>query len=598
MEKRSMIAYVVRFFLKECPLYLFVIFLESIIWSLTYVFTSVYLLKILFDYIQNEVELQRILMLLLFTAILCLSVYLLNVIVHQYYKPRAEATLSEKIKLSIYKKYAELPLSTFETNKTEETYFFILGDAPSRFFSVIGELSLLIGQIVSMIFIIGILITIDWPIIIVIVAFSALFYFLNLYKNKIVYEKEMAVIRQNREKEYINRLFYLPKFAKEIRLTNISNVALNQFEECYQDLSKKMKVFGRKIINIDLIIFIITSLIFDLLILFYLTVQLLVYKLISIGDYTAAINSIWKLYGNVTGIFSTISKFKLHSTFIRKYVDFISLPSNTSLDGIFPGTFEELEISQVTYSYSDQVNAVDGLCLEIQAGEKIAIVGYNGAGKTTLIKLIMGLYEPQKGYINYNGVNSSLYDREQYIKKFRLVSQENNLYALTFAENVFMDDYSAEQTERYNKACDDARLEDLINKYKIVAASKMTSEFDEKGIQLSGGETQRVSISRLFSCDPAEIYVLDEPSSALDVFQESIINEILTSSNMNKTLIVITHKLAIARQVDKIYFLDNGKIVESGSHAELMKQQGKYFELYNLQLESLKILEDDEIRRA
>ena len=127
--------------------------------------------------------------------------------------------------------------------------------------------------------------------------------------------------------------------------------------------------------------------------------------------------------------------------------------------------------------------------------------------------------------------------------------------------------YSVEQTEHYKKACDDARLEDLINKHKISATSIMTSEFDEKGIQLSGGETQRVSISRLFSCDPAEIYVLDEPSSALDAFQESIINEILTSNSMNKTLIVITHKLAIARQVDKIYFLDNGQIVESGSHS-------------------------------
>ena len=208
------------------------------------------------------------------------------------------------------------------------------------------------------------------------------------------------------------------------------------------------------------------------------------------------------------------------------------------------------------------------------------------------------VYEPQKGYIHYNGINHSLYDRERYIKKFRLVSQENNLYALTFAENVFMDNYYAEQKEQYNKACNDARLEDLIKKHQISETSKMTSEFDERGIQLSGGETQRVSISRLFSYDPAEIYVLDETSSALDVYQESIINEILTANSMKKTLIVITHKLAIARQVDKIYFFDNGQIVESGNHAELMKQQGKYFELYNLQLESLKIFKNDEIREA
>ena len=136
MNKKSPLLYVIKFFLREKPSYLFVIFCESILWSLTYVFTSVYLLKILFDYIQNEISLLKIIVLIGFTAILCLTVYLINVLTNHSYRPKIEAILSEKIKLSIYRKYLDIPLSQFETKEVEENYFFILSDSPSRFFAV------------------------------------------------------------------------------------------------------------------------------------------------------------------------------------------------------------------------------------------------------------------------------------------------------------------------------------------------------------------------------------------------------------------------------------------------------------------------------
>lgn len=586
-KRKGEILYVLRFFLKEKPTYLFVVFTESLIWSLTYIFTSIYLLKLLFDFMENEEALKKIIILILCAAILCLSVYLLNVVVNRYYKPQIRAILSEKIKLTIYKKYIELPLSILEACEIQENYYFIIQDSADRFFYVIEDLSKMIGQIVSILFIIGIFVSIDWLVLFFIIIFSILLYLFQLHKNKIMYEKEMALIYQNKEKEYINRLFYLPEFAKELRLTNITNVAFDRFNNCYQDLAKKIKEHGRRIVIIDMLMFIITSLVFDLLMLFYLTIQLMVYKLISIGDYIAAISSIWKLYDNITGIISSVTKFKLHSSFIRKYIDFIDLTSYATLNKNIPENFLSLEINNIGFSYNGQINAVNNLSLKIMAGEKIAIVGHNGAGKTTLIKLLLGLYDPQVGCISYNGQNINQFNREHYKNKFRLVSQDNNLYALPFGDNIFMDKYSEKMCAQYNEVCRKAQISDMICKHEILPTSKMTVEFDEKGIVLSGGENQRVSIARLFSYDSAEIYVLDEPNSALDAFQENVINEILTDGSMEKTLIVITHKLAIAKQVDRIYFLNNGEIVESGNHSNLMKQKGKYYELFNLQLKSM-----------
>lgn len=581
VNKGSPILYVIKFFLRERPLYLVVTFFEKIIWSFTYVFTSVYLLKILFDYIQNKIALTRIIILILSTALLCLTVYLINVIFNHVYKPKVQASLSEKIKLSIYKKYIAMPLMQFESNDIDENYFFILSDSPSRFFAVINDFANLIGQIISMLFIIGIMASIDYYLIIIMLPFSTLFFFLNLKKNKIVFEKEMSIVKQNKEKEYINRLFYLPQYAKELRCTNISKMAFNRFSECYCDLQKKVSVFGKKIISVECISYLVTSLIFDLLLLLYLTLRLVIYKAITIGDYTAVINSVWKLYDNVNNILGYFSKFKLHSNYIRKYLNFVYLEPKKTLEGWKPEKFESLSLNNISFSYNDNIKTVDDICLQITDGQKIAIVGYNGAGKTTLIKLIMGLYCANSGQMLYNCMEYSQYSTDDLIRKFRLVSQDNNLYAITFAENVFMNNYVEMQRDEYEHICKRSRLDSLIQKHAIIPESNMTSEFDENGIILSGGETQLVSLSRLFSFKSADVYILDEPSSALDVFQESSVNEILM--NTDKTLIVITHKLGIIKSFDKIYFMDNGKIIESGTHSELMELKGKYYELYTSQ---------------
>ena len=396
----------------------------------------------------------------------------------------------------------------------------------------------------------------------------------------------MAVVKQSKEKEYINRLFYLPQYAKEIRCTDISNAVFDNFRSCYFDLEKKVKIFGKKVITVEMISYLITSLIFDIFLLLYSTIQLVVYRDFTIGDYTAIINSVWKLYGNVNSIMSFLAKFKLHSEHLNKYMDFINLEPLKTIEGKKITKFESLCLNNVSFSYDDSIETIRNICLEIVAGQKIAIVGYNGAGKTTLIKLMMGLYSVSSGQITYNGVEYSQYSTDNLVRKFRLVSQDNNLYAVSFAENVFMNAYSKELRKEYDMICQKAGLNELLQKHIIEPESSMTSELNEDGIVLSSGEIQLVNVSRIFSYMPADIYILDEPSSALDTMRESSVNKMLMS--LDKTVIVITHKLGIAKNADKIYFMENGNIVESGNHSELMAHKGKYYELFNSQKQRIR----------
>lgn len=581
MIKKSPILYVLKFFLQENPSYLLVVFFEKILWSILFVYNSVYLLKILFDYIQNKMDLIKIINIIIMTAILCLIVYLVNVFVNFIYKPKIEAKLSEKIKLLIYKKYIDLPLFQFESEKIEDNYFLILADSPSRFFSVVDDIANLISQIISMIFIMKIMASIDFFTFFVMIPPSILFFYIKFKKNKILFEKDMAIIKQNKEKEYLNRLFYLPQYAKEIRCTNISNAAFYKIHFCYRNLREKVIIFGKKLTIIEIILYFTTSLFFEVFLLLYSTLRLIVYETFTIGDYIAIINSGWKLYENINTIFDSFAKFKLHSEYLKKYIDFINLVPLKNIEGKKPGKFESLCLNKVSFSYGNSKRIINSISLKIIAGQKIALVGSNGAGKTTLMKLIMGLYPVNTGKITYNNIEYSQYAADELIHKFRLVSQDNNLYAISFAENIFMNSYNKDFRKNYDLICQKAGLNELIQTHAIKPESNMTLEFSKNGIALSGGETQLVNISRMFSYPLADIYILDEPSSALDALKENFINEILMS--FDKTLIIATHKLGIAKHFDKIYFIENGNIVESGNHSSLMKKRGKYYALFNSQ---------------
>ena len=224
--------------------------------------------------------------------------------------------------------------------------------------------------------------------------------------------------------------------------------------------------------------------------------------------------------------------------------------------------------------------------MTIKSKDKIAIVGHNGAGKSTLIKLLLRLYDPE-GSITYCGQNIKDFKVLEYRDIFATVLQDNNIFALTVADNVML----RKRFENDNDiVIDSLKKSDLFEKvmtFKNKENSIMTKEFDQDGELISGGEQQKLSISHIYSKDNRFV-ILDEPSSALDPLAEAQMYERMLDACKDCGMIFISHRLSSAVMADKIFYIENGEIAESGNHAELMKLNGKYARMFNRQSENYK----------
>lgn len=321
-------------------------------------------------------------------------------------------------------------------------------------------------------------------------------------------------------------------------------------------------------------------------VLIFVAIEIIIGKL-AIGQFLTIRTLLAQLNSNVASFFGSISTVNESLVNATDYMEFMETPANPSGDIKVEST-PKIEFRNVSFTYPNQtVRALDNVSFTLNPGDSLAIVGENGAGKTTLIKLLIGAYEPSDGVILINDQPFSRIDRESYLGQLGALFQDYARYEFaTLGENVWFGDVDKKYDEAAIKAAlHDADLDELLKKYEKGLNQIMSKDFDEKHTtDLSGGQWQRLSIARAFFRSP-NVLLLDEPTAAVDAKSEYEIFQNIIKKQQGKSTIIISHRFSTVRKAQQIIVLDKGTITESGTHEELLAQNGTYAEMFKLQAE-------------
>ena len=288
--------------------------------------------------------------------------------------------------------------------------------------------------------------------------------------------------------------------------------------------------------------------------------------------------------GSLLGQINVLSRLNISMNRFRSYLEYPESykreEGKAIKDTQNPGA---IEMKNVSFRYSDDgAYIIKDFNLKITPGEHLAVVGLNGAGKTTMVKLIMGLNEPEKGSICYDGTDIREYDRDKYYEIFGAVLQDHSILPVTIAEIVAENDAGMADREKVSECLKASGLNEKIGSLAGGIDSKYDKTFWDDGISLSGGEQQKLLLARaLYRGSP--VVVLDEPTAALDPVSENRLYETYDEMMKGKSTIFISHRLASTRFCSRIVLIEDGSIVEEGTHDELIRKKGRYDELYETQ---------------
>lgn len=419
-----------------------------------------------------------------------------------------------------------------------------------------------------------------WIILILLALVFANFFIQNRVKKlDVAFWGQMVSI--NRTYFYFYDMLKDYKNGKDIRLLNAFPLISSQLDKF---IARFDKVSGRHFGKIGTLgIFEAVVLGTELLIVNgYLAIQV-VFSAMTLTSFAMYVGASTAFITSFKSIVEQILDIRKKAQFMSEYIKFIEI-KNTNISGdrkIADDSNYTLEFVNVSFSYpGSKEKVLRNISFKLDPGDRLSIVGMNGAGKTTIVKLITRLYDPIEGQILLNGIDIREYDYQAYQDLFSAVFQDFTLFAFSLKENVAAGDTFDEP--KFESSLQKAGMLEWVKKAKRGAESIVYKYFDEDGIEFSGGEAQKIAISRAYYKD-SKVIILDEPTAALDPFSEDEIYRRFNELIGDKTAIYISHRMSSCKFCERILVLDQGEIVECGSHAELMKNNGKYAELFNVQ---------------
>ena len=547
----------------------------------------VYVAKFVLDGAQKHRSFHEMAPFLIGVILLNFFYALLNGYYEGCYKPQKGETLCGKMYSELFEKARNVELAAYDNPEFYNDFVWAIGGAQDNALGVLMNVGNFLSSLTKIVGTAAIVASTDsigiWMAVVILVVTSL------VRKKAIVLRYTMNQKQKplQRKRDYTSRVLYQPPFAKEVRLSNVKEKLTSNFVESNGELIQVLRTYGRKLMLLD-------GLNWSFLwpVLYYgVYMGYLLYATLGLGLYTyggfyALFKGTDNLVDNFDLLFEQLYSFTEKSLYIEKFRSFLEYkPKMAQIENPkkMPSESKELSLKNVSFTYQGcEEPTLKNINLTVKPGEKIALVGYNGAGKTTLIKLLMRLYEVSDGVIALDGQDIREYELEDFRRYFGVVFQDYQLLAATVGENVMMDLVQDSDEPVILDALEKSGFRKRLESLEDGTRTHLTREFREKGVNLSGGEGQKVAIARVFPRN-CKIVILDEPSSALDPISEYNVNQSMLAAAKDKTVIFISHRLSTTRVADRIIMLEKGQIIEEGSHAELMELNGKYAEMFNMQ---------------
>ena len=491
-------------------------------------------------------------------------------------------TLQNRISLRILRKAAALDVESFENAETYDALRNAYNEVGSRplgvMFQVIG-----IGQsLITLTSIGGLMARLGWQVLPLVLVASIPGVIVSSRFGAEGYRVMRRRATDARHQNYLGSILTSDTLVKEVRLFGFEHYLLDGWQDYYRKFRAQFVSLLRRRSAWGLAATLGSSLLIAGATLSVL--RRAANGTITVGDFSLFIGGIVQIQSQFTTLLNSVTGIYESLLYMRNLFEFLELPSRNLDEGEeWRGPIDSIEFEGVSFRYPlSERDVLSDVSFKIGKGQALALVGENGAGKTTVVKLVARLFEPSTGRILLNGIDASRFSPRSVQREMSIIFQDYGQYQMTARENIGLS-----RTDRMHEDAAIQRAGEKSGAVEVVndlpqRYETMLGRLFPGGRQLSGGQWQRLALGRLYF-RPASVQIFDEPTAALDAIAEAAMIDRLREHGADRITLLISHRFSTVRMAERIIVLHDGKVVESGSHAELVAQHGVYAKLFELQ---------------
>lgn len=562
----------------------FVWLIAWLTWNIIPTIYRALIYKFIIDAITEQRPLSYIITIVVLYALVELVARIFSNYVFQNRFNRLSLNVKKYSNNLLLKKCSVLDMECYDNTEFYDKISKALGQVNNRAMDVFYQVQRFISNVIYLVTGFVIIVTLDPLMIIVSIVTGIAFFLLDFVFVKTKYQTREAMVPINRKVDYFHGLMHDRKTVSDVKqYKGFGKYLISKYNKSADEqISMSIKLANKETSHM-IKSQVLVSTVYILFPYVHLAVQCF-RAVISVADIPAMFNAFNLAVNGFSDTSREISNLKESCLYIAHLKEVLEYEPKIERDGGREiGDIDTIEFENVSFKYPHSDHYVlENLSITIKKGQKIAIVGINGAGKTTFVKLLMRYYDPCEGRVLVNGVDMKEYNVNSLRDKMATLLQEFQPYNVPIDEMIACSETTDEQ--KVERVLGEVGLTDRINAAPKKIKSEYSKMFDVDGVMLSGGELQKLFIARMRYKDGG-VYIMDEPSSALDPIAEYEINNLMMNIAKDKTVVMIAHRLSTVVNADCILLIDGGKVLEMGSHRQLLEQNGKYAQMFNLQAE-------------